>query len=585
MALLVGGAAFFHFSRHYAPNRLTPDGMDLVQAARIMGRTRKFSTNIVRPIVTSRFAVNGDGTSPDFAHAPLYVGVTGLALRLTRQTGPGQGDRTATLVALAVFLLSVAVCGGVARALFGSRHVLLACLLYALAGGAMSQALLPHPALLAAVWFTGLLGALWRVDALVPAGDDPRRPALGWAALAGGLYGLLFLTIYSALALLPVVVFYLWRVSRGDRGRAGRTVAVFLVVTLLVCAPLLVRNIRLAHNPLYNSRLLEMVMHTDTFPGYGLDRVVVMPRTLSQYLTGGGVGEIGRKAWNNLLEFYARAPLVIGLFLFPLWVMAALTRFTDGRINRLRGLVYGCVFFHIAGLSLFQPATENTPLLLMYAPWAAMLGATFFLTLIRARQLPRFYARVAVWAWMGVACLPGVAQMLSAAPPPDEPYAVWGTMNLSPQMVRLRASGGASYVLSDAPWEAAYRLDVPVVWLPAESADMEGILARTGKPVSAIVLTPDLPRLYRGDPAADAWTLTYDRIISLSKVLTLLDAPLRLKVIQNSQRKLFYPAPLSSGMQGFVPEPFSERNGAEFSLMLWKDSAIAGTKTAPRATR
>jgi hypothetical protein len=595
LLLAAFGVGGFHFVRNFQPGRLDADGMDRVQAARITARTRRFSTHIIRPLLTERLAVNGDGTAPDFAHPPLYPALAAGAMRAAHQTGPGQGDREAALVSLALFLAGGAACAGLASRLFpaarfGAGTGPLAAALYVLAGVGMTLALQPHPATLAALLFTLLLWALWGLDAVPPAGEPPRRtPPMGLAVAVGALYGLLYLTAYSVLALLPVLLFHLWRTSAGRRRPV--VLLAFLLSALAVASPFLLKTWRLTHNPFYNSRLAELVMHTETFPGYGLYRLSVMPQTLSAYLSGGGVAEIARKAWGNVHALYGQLPLVVGVFLVPLWAMAALTRFTDARVNRLRTLVYLCAACHVLGLSLFVPAAESAPLLLMYAPWAAALGAAFLLTLVRARNWPAFYGRMAVWGWALVACVPGLAQLFGwgggteAGGPRAHPYEVWDFLNrTSPQMETLRSAtrtqGAApAYLISESPWEAAYRLDQPVVWLPEDSEVMEAVERRTGRPMGGIILTPSLYLQYQNDPTALFWKVTYNRVVSLSSVSAGLDAELRQSVVEHT--RLYYPPQLSSGMRGFLPAPSAEREGADYSLLFWRPTVLSGKRTAP----
>jgi 4-amino-4-deoxy-L-arabinose transferase-like glycosyltransferase len=243
---------------------------------------------------------------------------------------------------------SLIACYVLALRLFGRNGALLSCGLYALGASVVSQAITVHPAMLATALFTLLLFALFSLDV---AGRRQRAP-IAWAVAAGVLWSLLFLTIYSALLLLVPLVWYLIVVTKRDT----RAVAAF-VLAAIVLNPLtlgcLYRNARLTGNPVFNAHLLELPMDTATYPGASLYRSLGMRQSVPQYLAAGGMGEVGRKAVHNVLGYYQNLPVVLGVFILPLFLIAALTRFTNPAINRLRTLVYAALGLHVLGLSLF----------------------------------------------------------------------------------------------------------------------------------------------------------------------------------------------------------------------------------------
>ena len=520
--------------------------------------------------------MNGDGTAPNFGHAPLYLLLVAAAQRAARHTGAGEGDREAVLVSLALFLSCVGATYLLARRLFGDRAFgsqasRLGALFFVFGGMAIGQSIRVHPALLAALLFTLLLLALWRMDTLVPLGEEPRRSSLPMAAVAGALCGLLFLTIYSALLLVPALLIYLFRVTGSGR-RGVAVVAVVLGAALLTASPLLVRNTRLAHNPLYNSHLLDLTQYTTSFPGNGVLGMAIAPRASAQYLGAEGSGEVLAKTARNLTGYGGVSSGIFGLLITPLFLLSALTRFADNRVNRMRALVYVCMACHVVGMAPFQPFADSAPLLLLYAPFAAAVSAGFFLSLIQARNLPAFYAKAMIAGWTTAACVPGIAQLLTTDVGPAPARQVFAYMqNQSADGAALRGSG--LYLATDAPEEAAFRLDEPILFLPVDSADMRTVAQRTGRGVGAILLTPDITRRSAHDPYTAPWLTLYGRIIGLSQVTARLNAPLARSVIKDT--RLFYPAQLSAGMIDFSPAPFPEQGGAEYSLLFWKRSALS----------
>jgi hypothetical protein len=529
--------------------------------------------------------VNGDGTAPDFAHAPLHAALMAALLRGAHQTGPNQGDRQAILLSFALFVVSMGGTYLLGRCLFGGRSaagraIPLACLFFAFGGGALAAEVSAHPALLACLLFTLLLCALWRLDTLSAVNEPPRMASLWIAALAGALFGLLFLSLYSALLLLPALLFFLFRVA-GRRWPAA--IGFFLATAVLIASPLLARNFRLAHNPFYNAHFSDLVQGTTSFPADGLFGTAVAPRSLSQFMGGKGAGEVASKAAVGITGVLGLAPGVLGPLLLPLFLLAALTRFTDGRVNRLRALVYVCLACHVVGLAPFEPADRIAPLLLLYGPFAAVLSASFLLSLIQARNLPAFYARAATAGWTFVVCLPGLCQIVAprTGPSAAPPYDVYDFLDAtSPEMASLRASG--AYFISDTPAEAAFRLGIPVVFLPADASDMLTVSQRTGRSFGAILLTPDIEQRQANDPYSGLWQTTYRQVIGLSQVAARLDAPMARSVVKSI--KLFYPPQLAAGMRGFRPAPYPERGATEYSLLFWNPDAISGSASAPGKT-
>lgn len=567
--LLVAGLLYFHQSRNFVPGQLTSDEMDWVQAARNVGAKRTLATGIIRPLLLRYEPASPDGTLPDLAHAPLYPVTAGVAMKLARHTTFGLGDRVAVLLSLGFLAASAGACYLMARRLFGSRGAVLSVLLYVFGANALTTALSPNPITLAATLFTLLVIALAALDVRgVEEQERGKRAGILWAIAAGLLYGLLFLTAYSTLALLPVLFLYVLYVSRRD----ARAAILFLIAFLLVCAPLFLRNWRIAHNPILNTRLLELMMLTERYPGYGLYRSVGLPESMPQFLSTGGVGEIIRKTGRHLLDYFRQAPQTLGILLLPLFLGAALTRFTDGRVNRLRALVYVLIFWHAVGLAMFLPASEGAPLLLMYLPFAAALGASFLVNIVRARNMPRFHARAVIALWAAAACIPGITQLLFARRQIPAPYNVYYHLNTdSPQGQAVRQSGNLLLV-SESPWEIAFRSGLPAVWLPNTGADMHAVEEAMRMPIAGVILTPGLEYGYMGDADALPWWLTYKRVLSMVLLTPSLSRETREQVI--AQVSLSYPQEIADPMSDFTPQPFSEMEGSRYTILFWNPTRL-----------
>jgi hypothetical protein len=441
--------------------------------------------------------------------------------------------------------------------------------------------------MLATALFTLLLFALSSLDVA----GRRQRASIVWAVAAGVLWSLLFLTIYSALLLLVPLVWYLIVVTKRDT----RAVAAF-VLAAFVLNPLtlgcLYRNARLTGNPVFNAHLLELPMDTATYPGASLYRSLGMRQSVPQYLAAGGMGEVGRKAVHNVLGYYQNLPVVLGVFVLPLFLIAALTRFTNPAINRLRTLVYAALGLHVLGLSLFIPYRDGLPLLVMYAPFASVIATAFFLNFLRARNLSPFYAKIVLASWAALACVPGLVRII--APPAAAATAlansgdgggvglaaaqslnVYTRLNTSPLTEPLRARRDGLLV-SDVPQEMAYYTDLPTLWLPPDYNELRESADRAGVPVRGIILTPvlDSPAL-AGDPTVAPWRALWKRFSSFAITSAFLNQNGRESLNRSIQLSpLFFPQEVRDLLRGdtaYVPRDYvSEQNDSQMTLIWWE---------------
>lgn len=570
-----------YFVRGVAAGRLSPEALDWVQAARATAvHGLRPTTDSIAPLLTANLRLNPDGSLPDLGHAPLYLELAALGMRRANHTTMGLGDKVASLLSLLCFAGAAGAAGLLSRELFGRRGgTALAVLLAALSGMAVALAIEPHPATLAALLFTLLLLALARRDSAAGDSEQQARPgqarvAMVWAAAAGALYGLLYLTLYSALLLLPALVTYLY-LSAAPRQRV-RTLVPFLAAAVVVAAPQLIRAALLTHNPLFNAHLLDLATHTRRYPGDALLRQALPTETTGEFLASGGLAMVCNKTLGTLISLYREAPGALGSLLMPLFLGAALVRFSDGRTNRLRNLCYACLGCQLLGVAPFLSREDAVRLVVVYAPAAAVLGVAFLLNAVRSRRLTPLAERAIIGGWVLAACLPGIARIMAPTPSTDPIYDVYYQLNTdSPEMLAVRAQHGHALIAADAPAELAFRCDVPALWLPEDSAEWHQVEEQTGRHVVGALVTPA-----GVTPAPDRealpvpWTQTYDRINGLSDVAADLPAVQRRNLLRGAA--LHYPAELSDALGDFRPYPVIEQDGDSVSLLFW-DRRLAGS--------
>ena len=556
----------------------------MVQATRTFAQTGRLETRVIRPLLSDRFPANADGTLPDMAHPPLPVLMGAGTLRALRQTANFQGGQTIAFLSLAAFVFGIGACALLARQLFGPNVGFLAGAFYALAApSGLGFAAAPSPIPLGTLLLTVLFLVLHKIDSVPMAGQTVPKSTLWLAGAAGALSGFLYLTIYSTLALIPLFLWHLWRV--GGREKAA-LIAAFASVWLLVCGPYLVRNTRLTRNPVYNSRLFELTMHLPSggqsdfqviYQNTNLYHEADLPQTTARFMARGGAAQIGRKALASVAGLINEAPRQIGVFVLPLFLGAALSRFPDARTNRLQNLAYAALLCHGVGLSFFLPAGEAAAYFRLYAPLGAGFAAAFLLAIVRARNLPTFYARAFVWGWAIFACFGGAAALLGAgiiesdkpAPPPTP--AAFYAIKAGGEM-RLRSRD--AFLLTNQPECAADVLNAPVALLPSNSQAVQTLQTRLGKNAGGVILTPllDTPPDEITPSALAPWADLTRQIVQLRNITAGLTAKTRRDVVQ--QKQVFYPAAIRGAMRTFPrPVPFAEPHG-KTTLIFWNEPSL-----------
>ncbi|MDX1934298.1 MAG: hypothetical protein SFU56_16980 [Capsulimonadales bacterium] len=584
--LAVGVLCLWHVFRNYAPGDLSEEGMDTVQAARYLARTGRFGTQVVRPLLANDAEPFPDGALPDLGHAPLFRLPAAAAIRLLRHTSIGQGDRETVMLSALFHALGIGLAGLLAYRLFRparsglSAWLVPTALMFASFGtDGWRRSLNPTAISLASVLFTLLLLALFTLDS--PSSDESaetgagRRAGPGGVLLAGFLFGLLFLSLYSALLLLPPILFYVWRVG----GRELRAPLLFLAAAAVMAAPLLYRNWSLTGFPLYHSGLYELVANTDTYGGAGVFRSAALPMPIPQFLANGGFGQLARKAAGNLSGTVSLLPGTLGVGLFPLFLGGFLIRFPDARVGRLRWLVGGCLAAHLAGLAFFHPPERIAPVLLVYGPFIAALASGFLVSVSVARNRPLMLGRVTILGWVAIVCLPGLWSFVvwpfrpNRATVNSNLYYYLNTVSPEMETIRTRRIG---LLVSDAPWDLAFRCDVPTVWLPNDTGAFQAVEERFGKPIVGVALTSKLRRDYAEDAEAEPYVTTYDRLVSLTTVAAKVDADLRERLI--GRARVFYPARIAGAMRGFQPMPLPEDDGSGYSMLFLSRRVFPGVK-------
>lgn len=550
------------------PVALPVAALDQLQAARYSASRNRLGTLLIRPLETRNVVAYGDGALPDLAHAPLYTGLAMGSLKALHETKAGLGQRALTVLGIALLLAGTLVTLLLFRQCFPERDGRRAAAFFIWSGGALVAAVLPGPQLLNAALGGLLCVALLGLDVRQRKAPVALRPV----ALAGLCWGLLYLSLYSALLLLPVLVWHVFRVTRKD----GRAVAVFLGVGLLVAAPQLARTYKFAHNPLYHSRWAELPMRTASFPGEQLYHSVSPPRSISAYLAGGGVVELAVKSGRTLTELLPQSVGTFGVALL-LFTASGLIRFTDSRVNGLRNLLFLALPLHAIGLSFFFPADECAQALLVWAPGVCVLGAAFLETVIRARRFPRLHARAALALWTLLAGGPGLARLLGmpSALPPPQLFTFPGPILAPIERLQTQLDG---ILASDSPAELAQYSDIPTAFLPASATDFIETGQRVQKPIVGFTLSPVLRWTRPEETALVPWGEAYRTILGLFAVTEPLPRVDRDRFRQ--EIKVTYPSALFEALKTFQATPLRDSDlGNDYAAFFWDNRYLQSKPT------
>ncbi len=557
MLIVVALPLLLNFVRNAPRGRLSADGYEQLQAARYLAVRHRARTLVSRPLETRYLKADVDGSLPDLRHPPLYTALLAGALTALREKKPSTGDRAAALLGAVLALAAAAATWWLAARLFPRINASRAAFLCAFGGSLVVSAVTPSSVPLA-VGLMALLGvALLELDR----GDG--RPVRLLVVLAAGiLWGLLFLSLYSSLIFLPVLVIYLWRVTRGSVA----AVVVFLIGAGLVGSVLPIRALGATGNPLFHARLFELVSETDAYPGASIYRAASLPKGTLAYLADGGLKEVLRKAGRTLAQTPVSAGTALGPICVLLWVGAGLSRFTDGRANRLRGLSYALFGAHALGLSLFVTPERAAAALMVHIPLVAALGAGFLDTLVLARCSPGFYRRASLIGWTALAALPGLARIWGGSGAPYLPFALYDWLGRADTVWAARGARGDLLIAADDAPEVVYRLGTPSVFLPVDTVEFLRTEQQLNHPIDGVFLTSDL---VRADDRATGQTYWREAHATISGYWTLILAQPASRRSEFAQRyPVNYPTPLSLAMQDFSPIPLRESEGT-FSIICW----------------
>ncbi len=496
----------FALKRLFSGDLVNADAMDYAQIARNLATGHGFSTSIFRPLALSGFVLPANGVVPDVSHAPLYPAV--LALAFLGHGGHG-GALAVVLTSLFFFGLSVVGTYVLARTLLptlGPWPALLAMGLYVLGGSALGFAAAGLPVSLATLLLTALIIALHRAH------ESAARPAAPLSeVLVGALLGLCFLTQYSLLLLVVPTLLYVFA-SRAPV-RAWRGVGLCALGFVVVTAGWLVHMASLTGNPFFNLRAYDIMADTPDYPGATtIYRSVVPPEGPFAFFFA-HLPQMLAKAGRGMGYYQTHGLDVFNVFVLAAALVSLLWRFVDVRLAILRGYLALCLVLLILVTVFFAPSVQ---IIAPFAPALCVLAVGFAFELMRRQDWQPLSQRLTAWGWAVLVSGGLLALLVSSAPAPSPltrglalvtapPLKSPAATVLHDQLIR-----GA--ILTDTPWEIAWRTGVPAVWLPRDNQAYQQTLARTTSVhmnVPLLLLTPNITGYIDSTTGGSAWLQFY----------------------------------------------------------------------------
>ena len=487
LVLVVGLGVFFLL--HEFRGLATAQAMDQAQIGREMLHGHLWKTKVARPLAAGQLQRHGKNVAAkiwtDTYNAPLPPLVDAIALlparshlSVTSREPYYAGDRMIVLMAMVLFMASIAVLFLIARRLFDQRLALLGCTMVLLGDIFWQYSLSGLPQMLLLLFFNLTLYAL--VRAIEAQAEE--KPSLRWLGAAGAGFGLLALshalTIFIFCAGLIFVLCHF-------RPRL-RSAAWLVAPVVLLYSPWLLRNYLVCGNP-------AGVAFYDVFSQSGASEAGLM-RSLAFDWHSLSVAMLRARMNDNLLAqtgdiFRYFGWSVVALFFFA----AVLHPFRRVTTASVRWLVLALWFGALIGMVIYgideEQGVAANQLHLLFLPIMTCFGLAYLLVQWSRLEIGFPFARAAFLTGLFLLCgLPMLSALVFPAnkgrlhwPPYVPPYiAVIGDW-MKPNEITA----------SDMPWAIAWYANRRAVWLP------DTVRAFTdyndyklfGGPINAIYLT------------------------------------------------------------------------------------------------
>ncbi len=387
----------------------------LVQAdvGRQLAQGEGFTTKVNYPQTAAVLEKRGRGFDagrpyPELHQAPLYSMVIAAGLAVlpasTREAlfasppvPPNGFAADYYLLGLNVLLLWLAawLTYDLGRRLFEARVGWVAALALLLSMPLWKQTVGVNGLPLLMVLGLGAFHCWWQWEQALVAG---RRSALGWAAALGAICGLLFLTEYSAGALVLVVLAYaVWRA----RAR-WLTLGVVLAAFAVLAGPWMVRNSLLTGHPMALAGQNVALKAGDSTAEPARVRA-----TLSDRIPQIELNKLGNKVLTSLSENLSSRLWSGGALWFSaFFIVGWFYRFRDEGADRLRWAFTASLGVLLLAQAVFNSGESERLPVYYLTPLLIVFGAAFFFVLLGGNPVLAAWPRAAAGLLLGLQAVP-----------------------------------------------------------------------------------------------------------------------------------------------------------------------------------
>jgi len=310
------------------------------------------------------------------------------------------------------------------------------------------------------------------------------RGPLAWLAALGAACGLLFLTEYTAGALVLVALVYAW--WRFSPAGSWRAVALVAAGFLVVAGPWIGRNVALTGSP------VALAIHNVALrAGDSTAEPAIVRSTLSATAPRIDLNKLGNKTLTSLQD-NLKSRLWSGgaMWLTAFFVAGMLYTFRAPAANRLRWVFVASLAVLLLAQAALNSGESDRLVAVWLAPLMMIFGAGFFFVLLGSNAVLSRWPRAVAGALLVAHALPLVPDALEPRRlhfqyPPYLPGLFQG---MKRELVQ-RGVEGRFGLMADVPAGVAWYGGARVWALPARLRDFYDVTLRL-QPVGELLLTP-----------------------------------------------------------------------------------------------
>jgi 4-amino-4-deoxy-L-arabinose transferase-like glycosyltransferase len=489
VVVVIAAIGVFYFINQFR-GLATAQAMDQAQIGRAIANGQGWSTKFARPVSIVQLQGHGKNVATyiwiDSYNAPLPALVNAIALipvkshlYMTSSEVVYIGDKAIVLMAIILFLLSLAVLFFLVRRVFDQRVAILTCALIVLCDAIWQYSLSGLPQMLLLLLFNVMLYFLVRAVEAKYAG----KPVTLWLIAVGVSFGLLALThaltIWIFVALLIYSIFFF----KPRFSSAGILLGAFA----LVYFPWLIRTYAVSGNP-------AGVATYSAFDGILRSETVWMRQLFfsREHIT---LGQFRAKISGNLLNEFSKIYEYLGWNIVAVsFFFGLLHPFKRAETSAIRWLVLAMWGGAVIGMAVYGMSEEQgvsaNQLHLLFIPIMAAFGFAYLLVQWNRLEIKIPFSRAAFIGLLYLLCFyPMLNTMLLSNRKPQVMYPPY----IPPYISILRTWMKPNEIIaSDMPWAVAWYADRRSVWLPytiSEFTDLSDYKT-LGAPITGLYLTP-----------------------------------------------------------------------------------------------